>query len=277
MGGIVWLASYPKSGNTWLRAFLHNLLRNPARPMSINELDKFCLGDSQAPWYVQESGGRSPAGMTKEELAPLRTRVHAAFTRAHPDSVFAKTHNILGEFAGVPLVSLQYTVAAIYVLRNPLDVALSLADHFGLDIDDAIAFMANPQAGTENSEANAFEFYGTWSQHVRSWTTAESDSLIWLRYEDMLDKPRQTFARIAGFLGLKPPRDRLDKAIRFSSFKVLRGQEDKAGFRERSQHSAHFFRVGQAGQWRRVLTQAQVDAVVAAHGEQMARFGYLPK
>jgi hypothetical protein len=277
MGGIVWLASYPKSGNTWLRAFLHNLLRNPAQPMGINELDKFCLGDSQAPWYLEVSGGRSPAEMTKEELAPLRTRVHEAFTRAHPDSVFAKTHNILASFAGVPLVSMEYTVGGIYVLRNPLDVCLSVADHFGLSIDDAIAFMANPQAGTENTEANAFEFYGTWSQHVMSWTHDDNPSLMRLRYEDMLDKPRQAFGRVANFLGLKPPRERLDKAIKFSSFKVLRNQEEKAGFRERSQHSEHFFRVGRSGQWRKVLTTAQIDAVVEAHHEQMERFGYLPK
>lgn len=276
MGGIVWLASYPKSGNTWLRAFLHNLLRNPATPMDINELDKFCLGDSQAPWYMQVSGGRSPAGMTKEDLAPLRTKVHEAFTQAHPDSVFAKTHNILGGFAGVPLVSMEYTVGAIYVLRNPLDVCLSVADHFGLSLDDAIAFLANPNAGTENTEVNAFEFYGTWSQHVRSWTDNDSPGLMHVRYEDMLDKPRQTFGSVAKFLGLSPPRDRLDKAIKFSSFKVLRNQESKSGFRERSQYSEHFFRVGRAGQWRNKLSAAQVDAVVSAHREQMTRFGYLP-
>ncbi len=53
MGAIIWLASYPKSGNTWLRAFLHNLLRNPSQPADINQLDRFALGDSQKMWYAE--------------------------------------------------------------------------------------------------------------------------------------------------------------------------------------------------------------------------------
>jgi len=276
MGGIVWLASYPKSGNTWLRAFLHNLLRDPERPMPINELDKFCLGDSQAAWFEHLSGGRSPAEMSKQEIAALRPQVHAAFTRAHPDSVFAKTHNILAESFGTPLVTMAHTVGAIYVVRNPLDVCISLADHFGLSLDDAIAFMANPEAGTENDAVNAYEAYGTWSQHVASWTREGTQGLTWLRYEDMLDRPQKTFAAVARFLGLEPSRQRLAKAIKFSSFKVLRGQEDRSGFRERSKHSEHFFRVGRAGQWRRTLSPAQVGAMVTAQREQMERFGYLP-
>lgn len=276
MGAIIWLSSYPKSGNTWLRAFLHNLLRNPDKPMPINELDKFCLGDSQASWYLHVSGGRSPAEMTKPEVAEMRLRVHQAFTQAFPDSVFAKTHNILAETFGLPLINMECTAGAIYVVRNPLDVVISLADHFGLTLDEAVTFMADPQAGTENDEINAFEFYGTWSQHVASWTRDGNQGMIWLRYEDMLNKPRQTFSRLADYLGLKPSRDRLDRAIRFSSFKVLSNQEARSGFRERSRHAERFFRVGKSGQWRRTLTAAQIDAIVAAHGEQMDRFGYLP-
>mgnify|MGYP002725653533 CR=1 FL=1 len=276
MGGIIWLASYPKSGNTWLRAFLHNLLQNPERPARINELDQFCLGDSQVDWYARVANGRLPQDMPPEDVAPLRPLVHQAFTKAHPDSVFAKTHNLMGEAYGVPLVSMEYTAAAIYVVRNPLDMVLSMADHFGLGHDDAIAMLADPSAGTPSTARNAFEFYGTWSQHVNSWTAHKNNSLIVLRYEDMSAKPRQTFRRAAEFLGLDPSRARLDKAIRFSSFKVLRAQEAKAGFRERSSHSEAFFRSGKTGQWRGILSKVQVDAVVSAHHGQMERFGYLP-
>lgn len=276
MGGIVWLASYPKSGNTWLRAFLHNLLRNPERPADINQLDQFCLGDSLAAWYERAAGGRKVVEMERAEIQRLRPKVHEAFTRAHPDSVFAKTHNMLGEVEGVPLVSMAHTVGAIYVLRNPLDVALSLADHFGLPLADAVGMMNNPEAGTRTDARTVFEFYGTWSQHVWSWTREERPNLIWVRYEDLLEKPREAFGRIARFLGLDPPKPRLEKAIRFSSFKVLREQEARAGFRERSVHSERFFRVGQAGQWRRALAPELVDALIAVNRAQMVRFGYLP-
>lgn len=276
MGGIIWLASYPKSGNTWLRAFLHNLLRNPDRPADINQLDQFCLGDSQAHWYSHVANGRKPMDMPPAEVARLRPLVHQAFTKAHPDSVFAKTHNIMAEAYGVPLVTMACTAGAIYVIRNPLDMVFSMADHFGKSLDGAIAMLADPNAGAPSNEAHAFEFYGTWSQHVAAWTGTENDRLMWLRYEDMQAAPRDSFRNVAAFLGLDPPDARLDKAIRFSSFKVLRAQEDKADFRERSSHSRRFFRSGQSGQWRGVLTTAQVDTVVAAHHRQMERFGYLP-
>ena len=276
MGGIIWLASYPKSGNTWLRAFLHNLLRDPHQPADINKLDQFCLGDSQASWYAHVAGGRKPMDMSPEEVAPLRPLVHKAFTEAHPDSVFAKTHNIMAKAHDVPLVTMEYTVGAIYVVRNPLDVVISLADHFGIGLDDAIAMLADPNAGTPSNKSNAFEFYGTWSQHVESWTARKNTALMHVRYEDMLAKPQRIFRNVAKFLDLSPPNARLDKAIRFSSFKVLRAQEQKDGFRERSSHSERFFRSGKSGQWRSELSRTQVDAVVAAHHKQMKRFGYLP-
>lgn len=275
MGSIVWLASYPKSGNTWMRAFLHNLLRNPARPVDINTLDQFCLGDAQVYWYEHVSG-KQIAELTRRDIARLRPEVHEAFTRAHPDSVFAKTHNMLGQSEGEPLVNLDCTAGAIYVVRNPLDVCLSLADHEGISIDPAIALMADPAGGSETDAINVYEVFGSWSMHVASWTQEERSGLIWVRYEDLLAKPAKHFARVADFLGLAPPRARLEKAVQFSSFDVLQSQEARAGFRERSQHSERFFRSGTAGQWRQALSAAQVDAVVSAHAEQMARFDYLP-
>ena len=94
---------------------------------------------------------------------------------------------------------------------------------------------------------------------------------------DLLDSPVKTFGRTARFLGLKPPRARLEKSIRFSSFKALRQQEDKAGFKERSDKSQRFFRAGKKDQWKEKLTPEQVQAIVDGHREQMSRFGYVPE
>ena len=81
---------------------------------------------------------------------------------------------------------------------------------------------------------------------------------------------------VAGFLGLRPPRERLLRAIERSSFQRLQGREEVHGFKERSEHQKRFFREGRAGQWRDVLTQGQIDRIVEAHGPTMQRFGYLP-
>lgn len=274
MAGIIWLASYPKSGNTWLRAFLHNLLRDPAKPMEINALDQFTHGDTLRHWYERVAGG-SLDGRSLEEVAQLRPKVHRLLTESWPDSVFVKTHNALATVDGVPLISMEYTTAAIYVVRDPRDVAVSMTHHFGLTLDQAIAMMASESAATAMTALNVPQFYGTWSDHVESWTDKDSREMHVIRYEDMHLRPRSAFGTVVAFLGLPPDRKRLDKAIRFASFKVLQGQERRTGFREKSEHAAAFFRSGQVGQWKRAMTPDQAAAIETAHGPVMRRFGYL--
>jgi hypothetical protein len=275
MGKIIWLASYPKSGNTWLRAFLHNLLRNPNEPYNINQLTDFTLSDNQARWF-QLFDSRPGSQMTHEEVAALRPKVHERMTKASSDSVFVKTHNALVEDRGVPMITMSCTAGAIYVIRNPLDVVISHSNHYALSIDGSIEALNTPGLHSVNDDVHVYERHGSWSEHVLSWTQRPNRALHVVRYEDMLDAPIKTFGGIAAFLGLKPSRERLNKAIKLSSFKVLREQEKRQGFIERSAHAERFFRAGRAGQWRSLLTPEQVEALTSVHREQMARFGYWP-
>jgi len=274
MGGIIWLASYPKSGNTWMRAFLHNLLRNAQAPVPINELGQFTLGDTLVHWYEEVAGG-PVAGLSDADYARLRPAVHRLFTQQSSDSVFVKTHMALGEVAGAMTITMEYTAGAIYIVRDPRDVAISAANHFATDLDGAIAIMNTPATLTKYDGINVPQYYGTWSHHVRSWTTERHKQLHVVRYEDMLERPGPTFSGVAKFLGLKPPPDRLVRAIKFSSFGELQKQEHKSGFIERSSTANQaFFRQGRAGQWREQLTPEQVKRITDAHGEVMAEFGY---
>lgn len=276
MGALIWLASYPKSGNTWMRTFLHNLFANGSQPVDLNRLDDFCLGVSHSYWYRKYTS--TPlAELTHEEIAKFRSDVQRDFTSSFPDSVFVKTHHFLGERDGAPLHNMDVTAGAIYIVRNPLDVALSMVPHFGVPLDAVIDIMADETAGTEITDKHVAEHYGSWSTNVRSWTQTPSPQLLVLRYEDLLAKPRTNFKRVTNFLGLKPSSERLERAIRFSSFKVLKAQEEKTGFKERPEVSKAFFREGKAEQWRTKLTPEQVRRIIADHGEQMERFGYIPK
>ncbi|PWR20604.1 sulfotransferase domain-containing protein [Zavarzinia compransoris] len=274
MAALIWLASYPKSGNTWLRTFLHHLLINPPAPLPPDSLHRFTLGDHHRIWF-DKAAGRSTAGFSLAEILQLRPKTQVLMTGASADSVFVKTHSMVGTYQGVPLINMEVTAGAIYVVRDPRDVVISAADHYGLGIDDMITRMADRDA-TIGGQQNQVEVrVGDWSSNVESWTGQTGRGLLVVRYEDMEQKPLKTFGAIAGFLGLKPPRERLERAIRFSSFKVSQNQEAQHGFAERSQHSARFFRIGKSGQWPGVLTPEQVARIEHDHGAVMKRFGYL--
>jgi hypothetical protein len=275
MAGIIWLASYPKSGNTWLRSFLHNFLRAADRSHDINKLTDLTAGESMTELYRAQDP-LLEEHYTDDRIRELRPLVHRAISQRSPDTVLVKTHNALAEIDGAPLISLDVTAGAIYVVRNPLDVAISFSHHNRTTVDNIIEFMNTKAAATVSNATNVYEFYDTWSGHVASWTATPSPTLHVMRYEDMLASPLKSFGGVVKFLGIEAPRPRIEKAIRLSSFQVLKEQERRQGFRERPRAMAAFFREGKAGQWKKVLTKEQIATIVSAHREQMERFGYVP-
>ena len=274
MSSIVWMASYPKSGNTWVRAFLQNFLNGANRPADINALDQYFADESKPNWYEPLVEGPL-TDLSLQQICELRPTVQKNIAASRAGSVFVKTHNMLGAYNGLPLHEMSVTAAAIYILRNPLDVVLSLADHFGLRIDDAIVFMNSSATGSPTDEANVGSVLTSWSEHVESWTADKASTCI-LRYEDLLAKPDKGFASLIKFLNLDRDRGRLKNAIEFSSFRQLQQQEKQQGFIERSPNSQRFFRSGKMNQWRTKLSREQVAAIVDVNRDQMKRFRYLP-
>jgi hypothetical protein len=178
---------------------------------------------------------------------------------------------------GHSTINFSVTAGAIYLVRNPLDVAISYAHHSGKALDFTIEQMGRKDVETSGTDKGVYEVYGSWSQHVHSWTRMPHRALYVMRYEDMLADPAKAFGALARHLLLNPTSAQLEKAIERSSFEKLQAQEKEKGFRERPEGADQsFFREGRAGQWKEVLTQAQIDRIVRDHGEQMQRFGYLP-
>jgi len=277
VGNICWVASYPKSGNTWVRAFIENYLQDPPRPVDINDLFRFSTAESQAGRYERYVGeGRKLSELEMEEVCAIRPLVQADIAREASGTRFVKTHNFLGEFGGYPLHSSAVTSGAIYVVRNPLDVAISLANYFDYSIDDAIEFMSQDMTGTPNEPWHVPQLISSWSVHVQSWTGRGESSVLVLRYEDLLGNALKTFRKVESFLGARKNPARLKKAVRFSSFEQLKQQERKEGFVEKHENANAFFRRGRQGQWRDSLSDEQVQRIVDQHREQMQRFKYIP-
>ena len=275
MPGILWLASYPKSGNTWLRAVLANLIADPKEPLPINSLPNLFLGDSFL-MHIEQLTGRKAEEIAEEELPQLRRRVHEWFAKSRPDNAMVKTHNAVLQIDGVPLITPSATAGAIYVLRNPLDVAVSFAHHYQVTYERAVESLCDESYVLPPSGGQLTQYLGSWSRHVRSWTQAPGLPLHVLRYEDMTSKSFNTFKGLAEFLQLPSDKVRLQKAIRFSGFSEMRRQERKDNFVEaRPDGKTPFFREGRVGGWREVLTDEQVERLIASQGEVMREFGYL--
>ncbi len=277
MTGIIWLASYPKSGNTWLRAYLANLFRNPERPLAINDLPNYVLGDGFFIHYETFSG-KKMAELTPEDIARLRPKVHEWFAYSRGEDVFVKTHNLIARIDGCPLITPSATVGAIYVVRNPLDVAVSFTHHYQVSVDRAVESLSDPNYHLPASDDQMIQYLSSWSRHVKSWLDAPGMKLHLMRYEDMIKKPAKAFNGLVDFLGVPKEPARMQKALKFSSFKELSNQEEETCFVEsRPDGKAKFFRKGGVGGWRDSLSKDQVAALIEAHGEVMTRVGYLTK
>jgi hypothetical protein len=278
--GMIWLASYPKSGNTWTRAFLSNLasiLEGDPEELDVNSINRFSVGENFTQFY-RDRLGFEPTGSEehRRQIAALRHKVQQEIVDSFEGLVFAKTHNALVIDRGHSIINFAITSGAIYILRNPLDVAISLSHHMSKTIDQAIETMGSPDVESPVNEKRVHEVWGSWSQHVMSWTRKPHQAIYVMRYEDMLSDPEKTFGRLADHLLLGPTRAQVSQAIERSSFDNLKSQEEKLGFKEKPEHAERFFREGRAGQWKEILTPKQIDRIVQDHGEQMQRFGYLP-
>ena len=271
---IIWLASYPKSGNTWTRIFLANYLMNADKPVPINQVHRFGMGDSIARAYRMVAGGAIDLADYHQTLA-ARDKVLRAIVANKADVNFVKTHNIRADAHGITLIPEAYTRSAVYILRNPLDMLLSYARHYGMSHADTAAAIGRSDNSNAPEENTVTQFLGSWSDHVRSWTGKAPYPVCVLRYEDMLARPEESFGKLLKHIGVPVDAARLEKAIGFSSFDELSKQEASEGFVESSPKNERFFARGKSGQWQDELDPKIVKQVKRDHRKVMKKYGYL--
>ncbi len=257
---IIWLASYPKSGNTWMRMLLAHYIMPPGQAPDINHLREFTTGDVRQDFFDKAAGGsyfgHSPEDWIK--VRPQALRLIAASKQGHH---FVKTHCQAVKLFGVDLIPPEVTAAAIYILRNPFDLAPSFARHQSASLDDAIGRMMNVDTFM-GTETGIFDALGRWDVHVSSWTNAPGLPIHVVRYEDLLTHPARTVRKLLkDFLRMPVDQPKLARAIKATQFSELKKQEEKLGFGERPKGMDSFFTKGRSGVWREDLTPAQVGRI----------------
>lgn len=279
MSGFVWLASYPKSGNTWFRVFITNYQRDDDAPANINELGGGPIASARETF--DDAVGYDSGEMTPDEIDRLRPEVYRHMAREAKQTLYCKAHDAYTFLPdGQPLFPPEVTERVIYLVRNPLDVCVSYAHHEGHQRFDRVAkFMADEKIGALNHEVGETlqlrQRILSWSGHVSSWADAPGISVKVVRYEDLKLRAEETFGACVKFLGLPFDAARLEKAIKFSGFEELRSQEQKDGFTEKLRRAGAFFRKGELGSWRQALSPEVAARIISDHAAVMRRFGYL--
>lgn len=278
MSGFFWLASYPKSGNTWLRLALLCLKEGRAVDFSVRS--------DFAPVAAGRAGfdlalGIESSDLTPEEILELRPRFYEVQAENVAEPQFRKVHDAWTlTAAGEPLFPPSVTLGSLCIVRDPRDVAVSFAHHSGDEINKVIRNMGNAHAKLapqrDRLSDQLPQILGDWSSHVAGWLAAPgARPALLVRYEDMQADAARELRRVADYVGWPVTADAIASAVQNTRFERLRAAEDRQGFRERSPLAARFFRQGRAGGWRSVLTAPQAASIEATHGAMMRRLGYL--
>ncbi len=276
-GNIYWLASYPKSGNTWFRVFLANLLNHKSQPADINNLTVSVMASSRK--VFDEVTGVPSSELTFNEILNLRPDVYKHLSSQAKEPVFQKIHDayITTPRKG-PLIPYEATKGVIYFIRNPLDIAVSFAYHSACSFDKMIQMMNDPEymfCGNPQKMYNQLsQKLLTWSGHVKSWTEQSILPVYIVKYEDMVTHSFETFKKAIQKLNLNKTDEDISRAIQYSNIKELQKQEKEKGFSEKSSKSVSFFRKGKIGSWKDELNQKQANRIIYDHKEVMEQFGY---
>lgn len=275
---IVWLASYPKSGNTWFRVFLSNLLSKENHPADINNLFATPIASNRE--LFDEATGLSSSDLTADEIDNLRPEVYEFAAQNTNDLLFQKVHDAwLITESGEPMFNKKVTHSVVYFIRNPLDVAVSFSYHLSESLEETAKIMDDEDYAF-GSTSNRLHFQLrqrllTWSSHVRSWVDQSDLPIIVLRYEDMKSDTFASFSKAIRFIGLKTAEEDIKQAIHLSDIKEMQKQEAEKGFKERPANATAFFRKGITGSWKTELPDSLVKKICQDHREMMIRFGYL--
>ena len=276
---IIWLASYPKSGNTWIRYFLKSYFNSSDKNFSLDAKNNddfystsfpniFLLNDMKIDYFN--------FGNIIKNWIPMQD-----FINLNNQTNFLKTHNAMCTINNYHFTNISNTLGAIYIVRDPRSIVASFADHFQISHKETVENMFSSEHG-ETPIINGKSYYqsimGTWSDHYNSWKTYKGRKVIIIKYEDLRSKTYETFSKIIKYLneinGSIFDEKKIKLSIEQSSFKNLRTLEEKDGFIERGKGD-FFFRKGKIDSWKQELSLDLIKKIEIKFRKEMLELGYI--
>ncbi len=279
---IIWLASYPKSGNTWVRLFLRSYLSKNKEEFNINQKpnDNFKINrfpNNKMLKEMQIDSGNffeiAKNWITVQEKINLNNRLN-----------ILKTHNAMCTIDKSKFTNQDNTLGAVYIVRDPRDVAVSFSHHLGISLTDVVDLMINEEHlisekdfVLEKKEAGS-TLVSSWSNHYNSWKNYNLRKILIIKYEDLIKKTFEKFYEIVLYLNklekIEIDVKRIKRSIELTKFRNLQDLEKKYGFEETT-FSKTFFREGKIGSWKKELDKDLSKKIQKAFEAEMIELGYL--
>ena len=279
---IIWLASYPKSGNTWVRLFLRSYLSRNKEEFNINQKpnDNFKINrfpNNKMLKEMQIDSGNffeiAKNWITVQEKINLNNRLN-----------ILKTHNAMCTINKSKFTNQDNTLGAVYIVRDPRDVAVSFSHHLGISLTEVVDLMINEEHlisekdfVLEKKEAGS-TLVSSWSNHYNSWKNYNLRKILIIKYEDLIKKTFEKFYEIVLYLNklekIEIDVKRIKRSIELTKFRNLQDLEKKYGFEETT-FSKTFFREGKIGSWKKELDKDLSKKIQKAFEAEMIELGYL--
>jgi len=282
---IIWLASYPKSGNTYVRAFLsaYYFSENGQFDFSqISNIDQF----PHEKFFKQKVNSISEAS---KQWLPIQKEINK-----DKKIRFFKTHSFLGNYQNNEFTSPETTLGAVYIVRDPRNVLTSLKNHYSFDDDKALEMITDKSRSlmSNNGSHASLNFISSWAENYISWFKDGRFRRLFIKYEDLITNKYETFRDIIVFTNTLMNKvegvnkSKLQKAIETTNFNVLKKKEisetfdgSESSFKNwRKFHSENknlFFNLGPENDWKKILEKKISNQIENRFEEEMKRLGYL--